>query len=511
MVMLVARLVKIIIVFLVLLLASTTLMSLSKISNDAVGLAIASSWCIERGINTSAARCLDLLNSSKLSFIQGFALALFLFTIALTVIKMEWRVAAAMLAIAVLIIIDASPPQYVLSSVQWNLILFLVGTMTLAGLLREIGVFRFLAIGVLRVSRGSAFKLILLIVILAYALAAALDEVTSIVYVAMLVLELARILQVDVVPLLILSVLATNTGSSALPIGNPIGVYLLFRTNMSISLFIRNSLPLSLLNLAVLILVFSILERIYIGELNGSIKEHQDRINKYLTRYLVEVEVEDARMRRIRFGLSVLSVFIITVALNDYIVEFLSRLAGSEVDPHAFLSFIPYVFILLLTLVVPMEEVSRLVEKSVEWSSILFFVFLFMLSHMLTYTGAMSKLAYLITRLASTSSIILVAAMLFTSAGLSSVLDNLSLVVTLTPVAILLNQLGIARISLYFALLFGGVFGGNYTPVGSTANIVAVGLAEKRKIRITWSSWLKLALVSTTIQILVALLYLYFL
>ena len=221
--------------------------------------------------------------------------------------------------------------------------------------------------------------------------------------------------------------------------------------------------------------------------------------------------MEDARTRRIRFGLSVLSVFIITVALNDYIVEFLSRLTGSEVNPHAFLSFIPYVFILLLTLVVPMEEVSRLVEKSVEWSSILFFIFLFMLSHMLTYTGAMSKIAYLITRLASTSSFILVAAILFTSAGLSSLLDNLSLVVTLTPVAILLNQLGIARISLYFALLFGGVFGGNYTPVGSTANIVAVGLAEKRKIRITWGSWLKLALVSTTIQILVALLYLYFL
>jgi Na+/H+ antiporter NhaD/arsenite permease-like protein len=511
MVMHVARLVKIIIVFVALLLASTTLMSLSKISNDAVGLAIASSWCIERGVNTSEAYCLELLNSSKLSFIQGFTLALFLFTIALTVIKMEWRVAAAMLAIAVLIITDASPPQYVLGSVQWNLIIFLVGTMTLAGLLREIGVFRFLAIGVLRVSRGSGFKLILLIVILAYALAAALDEVTSIVYVAMLVLELARLLQVDVVPLLVLSVLATNTGSSALPIGNPIGVYLLFRTNMSISLFIRNSLPLSLLNLVVLILAFSILERKYIIGLNGSIKEHQDRINKYLTKYLVEVEVEDARTRRIRFGLSVLSVFIVTVALNDYIVEFLSRLTGSEVDPHAFLSFIPYVFILLLTLVVPMEEVSRLVEKSVEWSSILFFIFLFMLSHMLTYTGAMSKLAYLITRLASTSSFILTSVMLFTSAGLSSVFDNLSLVVTLTPVAILLNQLGIARASLYFALLFGGVFGGNYTPVGSTANIVAVGLAEKRKIRITWGSWLKLALVSTTIQILVALLYLYFL
>jgi Na+/H+ antiporter NhaD/arsenite permease-like protein len=63
----------------------------------------------------------------------------------------------------------------------------------------------------------------------------------------------------------------------------------------------------------------------------------------------------------------------------------------------------------------------------------------------------------------------------------------------------------------YFALLFGGVFGGNYTPIGSTANIVAVGLAEKRKIKVTWSEWLKLALLTTTMQIIAALLYLYLL
>jgi len=70
------------------------------------------------------------------------------------------------------------------------------------------------------------------------------------------------------------------------------------------------------------------------------------------------------------------------------------------------------------------------------------------------------------------------------------------------------NRLGITNILSYFALLFGGVFGGNYTPIGSTANIVALGLAEKRRVKITWRKWLKLAVIPTTLQVVVALLYL---
>ena len=207
-------------------------------------------------------------------------------------------------------------------------------------------------------------------------------------------------------------------------------------------------------------------------------------------------------------GLGVLLVFILTIAFNDFIVQELSKLYNTYIDPHAFLAFIPYLFIVMLIGAISMEDISKFVEKAVEWPSILFFVFLFMLSHTLTCTGAMAKLAYAFSHAVS-SPLGLLSVMLLASATLSAVLDNLSVVVTFTPISMLFNQVGLANSLIYFALLFGGVFGGNYTPIGSTANIVAIGLAEKRKIKIAWGTWLRLALVTATLQIVIALLYLY--
>jgi Na+/H+ antiporter NhaD/arsenite permease-like protein len=499
---------KVITVLLLLLLASVILMHFLHIGVDSIGLLIASQWCEDVGINASDIRCLEILNSDRMSLVQGISLALFLFVIALTVIKMEYRVAAAMLAMAVLIATGIALPQHIITTVSWNLILFLIGTMTLAGILRALGIFRYLALKMLELSKGRAVLLIVLLSLLSYVLAATLDEVTSIVYVSMLVLEIASAAHIDVVPLLMLCVLATNTGSSAMPIGNPIGVYLLFKTNMSMSMFIKTALPLSLANLALLLVVFIPLERGFIRALDESLKKFARRIEAYVTRYRIELRTGNSEARRMLLGLGVLLVFILTIAFNDFIVQELSKLYNTYIDPHAFLAFIPYLFIVMLIGAISMEDISKFVEKAVEWPSILFFVFLFMLSHTLTCTGTMAKLAYAFSHAVS-SPLGLLSVMLLASATLSAVLDNLSVVVTFTPISMLFNQIGLANSLIYFALLFGGVFGGNYTPIGSTANIVAIGLAEKRKIKIAWGTWLRLALVTATLQIVIALLYLY--
>jgi len=146
-------------------------------------------------------------------------------------------------------------------------------------------------------------------------------------------------------------------------------------------------------------------------------------------------------------------------------------------------------------------------EKSVEWSSLLFFIGLFILSYALTYTGAIFKIAYVLSGIKS--SLILLAVFLITSTSLSSVFDNLSVIVSMTPIAILLNNLGLVGREIFYALLFGGVFGGNYTPIGSTANIIAISVAEKKRVKISWDEWLRVALIITTAQLIVALLWLY--
>jgi len=497
---------KIILVFVLVFATSWIFANLVRINPDPVGLAIADSWCKERGSVESAYKCVEALNSPVEISRQAVSLALFLLVVTLIALKMEWRVGAALLVTVVLAITGVILPQYLLEVVDWGLIMFHVGVMAFAGILRAIGVFRLLALELLKSSRSSGVVLVLLIALLAYALAAVLDEATSIVYVAFLVLELGKIIGIDVIPLLVLSVLATNTGSSALPIGNPIGVYLMFSTRMSVSNFISYSLPFSMINLVVLSTMFLVIERRYVKALSDHIKKHSERVRKYIERYRIEVEVEKPRLRGIRIGLVVMAVFVAMVVTSDQIAKLVSGIIGGDVDTHAVLPFIPYIFVAMSFTAFPMEKASVIVEKEVEWASILFLIFLYMLGHTLAYAGVMAKLAYVLVS-ATTSQPGLLSFILVVAAFLSSFLDNLSVVVALQPAVRELVKAGILKPTAFFALLFGGVFGGNYTPIGSTANIVAVGLAESRKIKMSWTRWLRLAAVCTTMQICVAVVY----
>lgn len=500
--------VKIVIVLATLLAASLLVMKFIVVKNDVIGLTLAKLWCSEVGIEVDTSTCISTINSQHYVIVQSLSLAIFLFVIAMTVMKTEWRVAAAILGVAILILTGVSNPKGFIEAVSWNLILFLIGSMVFAGILRELGVFRFLAIQILRVSKGSVYLLLFLISMLAFSLSAIVGEVTSIVYITMLVLELKKILRVDIEPLIILSVLTTNTGSSALPIGNPIGVYILFQSRLSVSQFNRYALPLAVINLLVLYILYIVVSRKYVDMLKEVVKKYINRVEAFITSFYTKIY--NARATKIKIGVVLLILFALTVALNDPIVHILSRILGIDIDPHSFLTFIPYIYIVFsMFIAVPLEEISILVSRAVEWSSIVFFIMLFMLGYSLLHTGAMPKLAYALSTI-STSPLALLTLMVISSATLSAVLDNLSVIVAFTPIAMLFVNAGLISSIIFFALLFGGVFGGNYTPIGSTANIVALSMAEKEKVKLSWRRWLSIALITTTTQIAIAVLWIIF-
>lgn len=493
---------KLAIVFVSLLITSYFVMKVIEVRENVIGLTMANIWCKEVGFQVNETHCLSMLNSQHYVVVQSLSLAIFLFVIAMTVMHTEWRVAAAILGVVFLILTGVTNPKTLLESVSWDLILFLVGSMTFAGILRELGVFRYLAIQILRLSRYNIYILIFLISFLSFVLSAVVGEVTSIIYIVMLILELKKVLKIDVEPLIIFSVLSTNTGSTALPVGNPIGVYILFQSNLSVSTFIRYAFPLATLNLLVLYLLYLYTDRGYLSKIREALTNRKHNIEAFITSFYTRVY--NAKAKKVALGVAFLMMFTITVSLNDVIVYVLSRLLGVEVDPHSFLSFIPYIYIVLASsIAVPLEEVAILVQRAVEWSSIVFFIMLFMLGHTLLYTGAILKIAYALSMI-STSATILLTLTLISSATLSAVLDNLSVVVAFTPIAILFTKSGLVTNSIFFALLFGGVFGGNFTPIGSTANIVALSMAEKERIKLTWRLWLSIALITTIVQILVS-------
>jgi len=437
---------------------------------------------------------------------EVISLGLFIFVIGTMVVDMRYRHFAAFAALATVALSGTVPAQKLVESVDWSLIVFLIGSMCFAAIFRKLGVFTYVAAYMVKLSRGRATVLVPLLALLAWFTAMVVDEVTSIVYVVMVVLELGRLLRVDVEELVVLSVLATNTGSAALPIGNPIGVYLAFSAGLTAADFVRKALPLSALCLGLLLLVYRALRGSYLRYLQRRILERREYLEAFVIAKTVDLTPRE-RLSRI-YGLFLLVSFLVTVSASSHLADLLSVSSGARVEANALLSLIPYLFVVLTLPFVELPEYGEVVAKGVEWPSIAFFMALFMLGYSLTWSGVMVKLAYAIIRLAEAlgGGVAGVGTVvLLLSAGLSGVLDNLSLVVALTPALKLLASV-LGTQGLYWSLLFGGVLGGNLTPVGSTANIVAVSILERRARRsVSWGSWVRLAAPVVVAQCAVAL------
>ncbi|MCX5703468.1 MAG: SLC13 family permease, partial [Candidatus Omnitrophica bacterium] len=160
------------------------------------------------------------------------------------------------------------------------------------------------------------------------------------------------------------------------------------------------------------------------------------------------------------------------------------------------------------------ERARSYIEKDVDWWTLLFFLLLFAKAGTLKYTGATDVLAAKIASWVGTNPVGLISTVLWTSAIGSSILDNVVLVAAFIPIIHSFKNLGFMLQPLWWALLFGGCLGGNITFVGSTANIVALGILEKEKnIHMTFFRWFWVGLtvgVVTTCVVWLALIFLPF-
>lgn len=490
--------VKTVVIFTVLFLISYVTLTSTRIESIGLGKYLVEFWCEKRGIDPGL--CNGRFESGLTIVEQSLSLSLFLTVIVLTAISMKLRYYAAVFALFILVLLGITPPQELIMGVDWKLIVFLIGSMTLAFILRNLGVFRYIALTVFRASRGSTFLFLLLLSSISWFLALAVDEATSIVYVMMLLLDIKKITGKDITPLVILVVLATNTGSLAMPIGNPIGIYLAFTIGLHASDFIVYALPLSLMLLLVLIIVSYFIMKNTLKEIVGFITP--ERIGIILTEFYTRFSKR--RSFPVIYGLTLLFGFLITVSLARNIAEALQIVYDEYVEPHSLLAFVPYVFILLSLEEFKPERLESVLIHGVEWPSVFFFIALFMLGYSLLWTGVFVRIAYIVGEATmSLRSFLLGEVLLLTTAVTSAFLDNLSVIVAFTPVAQSLVYSGLPK-SLYWALLYGGVLGGNFTPIGSTANIVAIGICEKAKIKVSWLKWIKIALIITLIQLLIA-------
>lgn len=421
---------------------------------------------------------------------QALSIAIFSLSILGTLFFWDFRLSFAFIGTAVLLITKTIDITHVLEFSSLEVILFLIGMMIIIGRLKDAGVFAWLVSVILRIPKLTGRRFVFIISVLSGIFAGLINEVTSIIFMAAAVLEVCDYFEVNPVPFIVISVLSTNIGSASTVLGNPIGILIASKSGLTFEDFVVKAMPVAIICLLVTTGICIIWYKKAISSLNRNIKELG--ANEILTK-LISVPVD----RKLKINLAIFFVTLIFISLHHRIEVVLG------LDPNTVLLAVPLISSGLI-MVWKRNKARKYIEKDVEWWTLLFFLLLFVQAGTLKYTGTTVFIADKLIRLIGNNMQLLTSSILLISTVGSSMLDNVVLVAAFIPVLQGFQALNITTHSLWWALLFGGCLGGNITLIGSTANIVALGILEKeRNIRITFFNWfwvgLSVGLVTTCI------------
>jgi len=426
---------------------------------------------------------------------QALSVGIFSASILGTLFFWDFRLSFAFIGTSVLLMTNTIDLEHVIEFSSLEVILFLVGMMVIIGLLKDSGVFAWIVSLILRIPKLTGNKFVFLIGILSALLAGMVDEVTSIIFMATAVLEICDYFEVNPMPFIIISVLTTNIGSAATVLGNPIGILIASKSGLTFEDFIAHALPLALVCLIVTVFILLFWYRKPIKLLNQQMKllGANDMLIK-----LISVPPE----KNLKISLGIFITMLAFLSLHHR-MEVAWGLPANTV-----LLVVPLVASGLV-MIWKHQKARKYIEKDVEWWTLLFFLLLFVQAGTLKYTGATVFIAKHILAATANNLNLLISGVLWISTIGSSVLDNVVLVAAFIPVVQGFASLNVNLHPLWWALLFGGCLGGNITLIGSTANIVAIGLLEKEKrIKINFFDWFWVGLsvgLITTIIVMIAL------
>jgi len=426
-----------------------------------------------------------------LSFHQALSISIFSVSILGTLFFWHFRLTFAFLGTSVLLATKTIDMEHIIKFASLEVILFLVGMMVLVGLLKSAGFFAWIVTLILRIRNLNAHKFLYIVSVISALLACAVDEVTAIIFIAAAIFEICDYFEVDPTPFLMIAIFATNIGSAGTVLGNPIGILIATKSGLTFEDFIVKAFPLMIVCLVALIFIVRLWFKKQLAHLDEKIKALGE--NEMLIR-LISIPPE----RDLKISLLVFAATIGAIAFHHRLEVWW------QLQPNTMLLILPLVSSGLV-MAWKRNRARDFIEKDVEWWTLLFFMLLFAQAGTLKFTGAADVIAQKIIGATMHSISALTGVILWVSAIGSSILDNVVLVAAVIPVVQSFKDMGVNIQPLWWALLFGGCFGGNITLVGSTANIVALGLLEKEEgIHMTFFRWFWIGLIVGVVTTVIA-------
>ena len=411
------------------------------------------------------------------------ALIIFILTYTAIISEKINRTVIALFGAVLMIIFQVLPQKRAFAIIDFNTIGLLIGMMIIVIILKKTGIFQYIAIKTAKASKGDPWKILLMFSIIAAIASALLDNVTTILLIAPVTLVITDTLKLNPFPFLFAEIFAANIGGTATLIGDPPNIMIGGATGLGFLDFVYNLAP-----VAIVVFIVTMVIMKFIFRKQFKVTEED---KKKMLEFDEHKTIQDKK-------LLIQSVIVLGITILGFILHQAFELESATVALFG-------AVLLLLTSKADPDEILM----EIEWSTIFFFVGLFILVGALEEVGIIKVLAEKLITLTQGSMLVTSMLILWMSAIASAFVDNIPFVATMIPLIQNMQAIsGVDVTPLWWSLALGACLGGNGTIVGASANVIAAGMLEKRGSKIGFVQYLKLAFPLMLVSIIISTIYL---
>lgn len=414
------------------------------------------------------------------------AIGIFLITYALIISEKIHRTVVAMLGGILMIVLGVINQETAIHHIDFNTLGLLIGMMIMVSITAETGLFKYVAIWAAKKAKGDPLKILVALGVITALASAMLDNVTTVLLMVPVTFSVTRQLRVNPMPYLLTEVFTSNIGGTATLIGDPPNIMIGSAVKeLSFLEFINNLAAVSFFILFVTLAILVVMYRKHL------------KTSEELKLGIMELDQRDEITDRKQL---VKCLAVLTITITGFFLHQLLHIESATV------ALMGAFILLLLTGEHYLEEaLSR-----VEWTTIFFFVGLFVLVSGLVETGVIAELAASAINLTGGNVTATSMLILWMSAIASAFVDNIPFVATMIPMIQEMGNLGISNLEpLWWSLALGACLGGNGTLIGASANVIVAGLAAKEGHNISFVKFLLIGFPLMILSIVICTVYMY--
>lgn len=425
---------------------------------------------------------------------QILSIAVFVIVMTLVVSEKIHRAVAALAGAVTLLVVSSISaigsgtlvifPSFdaALDSIDFNTLAVLCGMMLFVGVVKLSGMFEFVAIKSAKLCKGDPWKIMVVFAIITALFSAFLDNVTTILLIGPMTIMLCRTLKIDATPYLLVEIMASNVGGTSTLIGDPPNIMIGSSAGLTFFDFIKYDTPAVVVMMVVIIVIFKFL---YGRKLHVAQEDMQ---------HVMELDENDAIENKFLFRVSLVMIAFVTVAF----------MAHGALNLESGVIALTAAAIILLVSRADLEEVIH----DVEWPTIGFFLGLFIVVGGMEHTGVIEMIGTWMVEITGGDIVLLIIVLIWGSAILSAILDNIPFVATMIPIIAVMQAQGVDVAPLWWALSLGACLGGNGTLVGASANVVLSSIANREGYPISFMSFTKIGFPIMVVTVAIAMVYL---